>query len=184
MLYTISGPSSVGKSIGVENFITHCGFMRYTPYTTREKRACENEQDGKEYFFSIFNKLKEISKNFSIGYWDFIFDNVYGYTKEISKCILVEQKYIILATVNIALQIKRDHHSIKTVFIDFENPLERKRRITDRFYPNTTLVEQKLKEAKKIAPFKPYFDIAVIGDNPYGIYETLKDILQIGWNQL
>ena len=49
-----------------------------------------------------------MSKDLSRGYWDNVFDNYYGYSEEIKNAIISKDKYIILATTNIALSLKKD----------------------------------------------------------------------------
>ena len=177
MLYIISGPSSVGKSIIVNRFVELNGFNRVVPFTSRERRVHENEIEGKEYYFRDKEELKRISKKFTTGYWDFPFENTYGYSSEIAQTITSEQNYIILATTKIALTIKNDFTSVKTCFIDFQTNVELERRIIERFWPNEEFIKEKLLNAKTERENKKYYDIKLESDDPNVLYDELIKLI-------
>jgi guanylate kinase len=177
MLYIISGPSSVGKSIIVDRFIKMNNFKRVVPYTSRKLRQHEHETNGVEYFFRTKKELLRISNNFNNGYWDFPFNNTYGYTKDIEQAIISDDNYIILATTKIALSIKRDFPSVVISFIDFETNAELIRRITCRFKPNKKFIKEKLLNAEKEREYKGLYDIQLKSDDPNLLYEQLEKLI-------
>ncbi len=177
MLYIISGPSSVGKSIIVKLFIEKNGFNRVVPFTSRERRIHENEIEGKEYFFREKVELWKISKNFTLGYWDFPFGHVYGYTSDIKDAISSKHNHIILATTKIALAIKNDHRNVTICFIDFKTNEELEKRITDRFKPNMNFIKEKLLNAITERKNKNNFDIKLEDDNAFRLYDELAKFI-------
>jgi guanylate kinase len=177
MLYIISGPSSVGKSIIINRFVELKGFKRFVPFTSRQRRVHENEIDGKEYLFRDKEELKLISHNFITGYWDFPFNNIYGYSADIRQTILSNENFIILATTKIALSIKKDYPSVVIAFIDFMTDKELERRINERFKPDNDLIDAKLLNAKTERDNKKYYDLRLENDDPNVLYEELVKLI-------
>lgn len=177
MLYIISGPSSVGKSIIVERFIQSHGFKRIVPFTTRKKRKDENEIDGVQYYFRTKKELINLSSNFSIGYWDFLFEDYYGYLEEIPKAVSSLDPSIILATSKIGLSIKKDFPTAKTIFLDFQTNDELEWRIRTRFSSNPELILAKLDDARDQIMNKKYYDIILENNNPNMFYISLLGLI-------
>ncbi len=177
MLHTISGPSSVGKSILIERFVKENNFKRVVPYTSRKIRTNENETEGIEYYFRSKKELIDLSENFTKGYWDFPFEHVYGYASNIKDSIISEDKYIILATTNIALSLKKDFDEVKICFVDFQTEEELEKRITERFSPDNDFIKEKLLNAKNEKRYKDKFDIILEDNNPMSLYKKLSSLL-------
>lgn len=177
MLYTVSGPSSIGKSIVIKQFIERNGFYRVVPYTSRKIREHEGEIDGREYYFRSEDDIMKVSENLTIGYWDFVFGSVYGYSNDIISAIFEAKNYIVLATTKIALSIKKDFPSVMTCFLDFQTDEELEKRISERFYPNKDLIEEKMLNAKTEREFKNNFDIILNNNDPFLHYESLVKII-------
>jgi len=121
--------------------------------------------------------LKDISKNFVEGYWDFVFDHVYGYSKEISETVSSSKNYIILATTNIAMSIKRDFPSTFIIYLDFLTQEELLKRISDRFKPNDHLIKDKILNAETERKKSIFYDMILKNDDPNILYEELKKII-------
>jgi guanylate kinase len=173
LLYIISGPSSVGKSVIVTRFIEYKGFKGFTPFTSRARRVHENEIEGRDYFFRNKEDLVKISKDFTIGYWDFVFDEIYGYSSDIINAINSQEKYIIHGTTKIALSIKHDFPSVLICFIDFKTNEEFEKRIMERFSPNMKLINGKIENAKIERESISHYDIYLQSDDLDALYEEL-----------
>ena len=147
------------------------------PFTSRQKRDNEGEIDGREYFFRSKEELMNMSNNFTTGYWDFPFDHIYGYPRDIRQAILSNENFIILATTKIALSIKKDFSSVVIAFIDFSTQKELARRIKERFKPNIDFINAKLLNAKTERENKEYYDINLKSDDVDVLYEKLIKII-------
>src|SRR4051812_38129931 len=119
MLIIVSGPSCVGKSFCVEYLRERYGFKTLTPYTTRQPRMSESE--GTHYHFRSEKELRELSANFSQGCWaQPLASHWYGYSHHVDGLVLDPGNWIIQAYSAIALEIKKRHPSVVTVFLDFK----------------------------------------------------------------
>lgn len=133
MLIVISGPSCVGKSFCFEYLVARYGFQTLTPYTARPPRISESE--GIHYHFRSGPELRELSGGFSKGYWARPLDqHWYGYSSHVDELPGDVANWIVQAYSDIALEIKKRHANVTTVFLDFATEAVFKRRNTSALH--------------------------------------------------
>jgi guanylate kinase len=97
-LFIVSGPTGVGKTTLIENFIQECGALynikRCVAFTTRKPR--KNEVNGKDYHFISQDEFdQKIEQNFFLE-WSDVYIYKYGTPKSILHHLEVGQSYILI----------------------------------------------------------------------------------------
>lgn len=172
MLIVLSGPSCVGKSYVVDYLCQKYGFLTVTPYTTRKPRNLESE--GVHYHFRSESELRQLSANFTEGYWDQpVGNNWYGYSTHIDGLDKDSRKWIIQVYSEIALKIKERNPGTHLVFLDYLTLAEQDARIKERFGSDNIHLTARTTHAKHEQENKARFDISFALDNPEELAEEV-----------
>jgi guanylate kinase len=180
MLIIVSGPSCVGKSFTVAQLCDEYGFLSITPYTTREPRISEAE--GLHYHFRSEKDVRELSSNFSRGYWATPLNkHWYGYTEHVDDLIDNPKNWIIHAYSDIALSIKSKHPAAHTIFLDFRTDKVLIERINERYGKNEDELKSRMEHAEHERSQRQHFDQCVSSDN----HETIaKGVIKIALSKV
>jgi dCTP deaminase len=172
MLLVISGPSCVGKSFCVEYLANRYQFGVLTGYTARPSRPSESE--GIHYHFRSEQELRALSANFGQGYWGQPLGQYwYGYSSHLDELPSNPGNWIIHASADIALRVKRKHPATTLVFLDFENDQTFRSRLELRYGGKKAELVAREKHARGERQQKKKFDHIILSDNP----EVLADRL-------
>jgi deoxycytidine triphosphate deaminase len=178
MLFVLSGPSGVGKSYSVEYLCGVFDFKTIAPYTTRKPRVSESE--GFHYHFRSVGELKELTANFSVGYWARPLNDghVYGYTTQVETLAEDSRNWIIQASTDIGLAIKKKFPTTVLVFLDFTDDDTLHERILERYSEESEeVVERRLRHAEHERAAKDKFDYVITSNSPEQIARELLQII-------
>jgi deoxycytidine triphosphate deaminase len=166
MLIVLSGPSTVGKSYTLEHLTRNYGFRTATPYTTRAPRISESE--GFHYHFRSVIELRELSSDFTRGFWarPLADDHVYGYTEPVLKLGSDAGNWVIQAHTSIAIELKRRDPSIITIFLDFADDAAMTARIRERFGHDQSSLAQRNAHAVSERAVAGRFDEVLRSNDP------------------
>lgn len=176
MLVIISGPSAVGKSFCIDFFCKNYDFSSMTPYTTRKPR--KSEAEGVHYHFLKEEELRQKSKDFNLGYWTQPFGgDWYGYSHHVDELPDKPENWIIQATVDVAISIKKKFDSTIIIFLDYANDQEMEDRIRLRYGKNAESLKDRLTHAEKEKKSKNKFDHIIESSDPEETINKLADYI-------
>jgi len=178
MLFALSGPSAVGKSYSVEYLCGVFDFKTLTPYTTRKPRISESE--GFHYHFRSAAELKEITANFSMGYWARPLKDgqIYGYTTHVEALSEDPRNWVIQAYSDIGLDIKAKIPTVVLVFLDFADDATMHERILQRYSEDgQEIIDRRLQHAEHERAARNKFDYVITSNSPEQIARELLKII-------
>jgi deoxycytidine triphosphate deaminase len=178
MLFVLSGPSGVGKSYCVEYLCRSFDFKTLTPYTTRQPRTSESE--GFHYHFRSIAELKEITANFSVGYWAKPLNDghVYGYTSHVDLLPGDPRNWVIQAYSDIALAIKARFAETVLIFLDFFDDETLHDRVLQRYsHHGDEVVDHRIAHAQHERAARDKYDCVIASNSPEEIAGRLLQIV-------
>lgn len=175
-LYTVSGPSGVGKTSLVGALLKSVNNVQLsTSYTTRPKR--DKEINGEHYYFVDENTFKTMCYTEEFLEYAEIFGHYYGTSREWVNRTLAQQKNIILEIdYQGAKNIRANMPSSIGVFILPHNIEQLKERLFERQQDNSEVIQRRLVQARDEMRYYTNADYLVINDNFDNALSNLCDI--------
>ncbi|HVN95087.1 MAG TPA: guanylate kinase [Syntrophorhabdaceae bacterium] len=175
-LIVVSGPSGVGKSTLIEEFLKQDGQSGFSvSYTTRQKRR--QEVNGREYHFVDRQKFDEMVGGDRFLEWESVHGNMYGTPKQEILNTLHGGKDIILdIDVKGALNVKKQCSNACLIFIEPPSAEDLVRRLTFRGEKD---IELRMKRVKEEIAQKASFEYTIMNDDLKRAYDTFKDTIRI-----
>ncbi len=165
-MIVLSSPSGAGKTTLVKKISKYKNFVVSISHTTRTPRP--NEKNGKDYFFISKNNFKKLIKKNEFLEHAKVFDNYYGYSKNLILEKLKKGKNIIFDIDwqgTRQIRNKKLNYKLLTIFILPPSKKELQKRLIKREKKNLKTVRKRMKEFKKdLSKWKEY-DFVVINDN-------------------
>lgn len=178
-LLVVSGPSGVGKSTIVKNFLKECSdFALSVSHTTRSKR--EGELEGVNYYYITKKEFEDMINRNEFLEWAKIYDNYYGTSKkEIDRILKTEKNVLLEINIDGLISAKNIFNDdIVSVFIITENINELINRLKERNSESEGDFLKRIKEVEREISYIDYYDYVIL--NKTGkIEESIKALKNI-----
>ncbi len=174
-LVVVSGPSGVGKSTLIEEFLKEDGQSSFSvSYTTRQRRA--QEVDGKDYYFISKGQFEEMIGNDRFLEWEGVHGYMYGTPKEEVLQTLNTGKDIILdIDVKGALNIQKQCPNACLIFIEPPSAEDLVKRLVLR---GEKEIDLRMKRVKEEIARKASFEYTIVNDDLQKAYNTFKETIR------
>lgn len=165
LLVVISGPSGTGKGTLIKLVRERNQNIRLSvSATTRSPR--EGEKYGESYFFKSIDEFKDMISSDKLIEWVEYCDNYYGTPKEyVEECTAKGFDVILEIEVEGALNIKKKFPESVLLFILPPSFEELERRITGRGTELPSVIEKRMKKARKEIDFVNKYDYVIINND-------------------
>lgn len=182
-LFIISGPSGVGKSTLIDYILQTIPQTKLSvSCTTRSPRYYES--DGREYYFVMEHKFREMIQNDEFIEYTYCFGNYYGTPKSEIDNILKNNGICILDVefAGAARILKQYRKSTDTqctsILIMPPSIIELKNRLLERGSENEQAINCRLAEfnSEELAYYEPIYDYIITNSNLKTTKETILDI--------
>ncbi len=184
-LFIISGPSGVGKSTLIDYILNTIPQSRLSiSCTTRSPRYYEH--DGKEYYFIMENKFREMIQNEELLEYVYCFGNYYGTPKSEVDNILKNNGICILdvefAGAMSILKYYKNNAEVKCTSILVMPPsiIELRKRLLERGSENEEAISRRLSgfNSEELAYYEPFYDYIITNNNLKTTKEVVLDIFK------
>jgi len=170
LLFTITGPSGVGKTTINKKIVEMAGLgvKKVVTCTTRGNRP--DEKDGLDYHFLTQEQFLQDIKNGEFLEFASVYGRYYGSKrKHVEEVFSLGYKPVACVDVQGAQSIKKNYHPNTSIFITTENVEELKKRLIERGADSNEEIERRLRMAPIEFSQARFFDYVV--ENPYGMLE-------------
>lgn len=177
-LYIISAPSGAGKTSLVHALIKDMDNLKVSvSHTTRAKRA--NETHGENYYFVSESEFKKMLGQDKFLEHAQVFGHFYGTSKEFVKNTLESGIDIILEIDWQGARIVRTQFfNVESIFILPPSLNELETRLKNRHMDDITIIESRMKEARKEISHFAEYDYLICNDVFEKALTELKSIVQ------
>jgi guanylate kinase len=176
MLFTLSGPSGVGKETILKAFrAMRPEFVVPVSYTTRNPR--EGETDGVQYNFTTREEFVSLQEKGFFVEWAEVHGNLYGTSfSELERC---QGKGDVILEIDCqgARQIKKRFADAVLIFVLPPSMQELRRRLEKRGTETPEAIERRLQNAEKEIESSIDFDYSIIADGVDDEVKTLSGIV-------
>ncbi|MDD4124266.1 MAG: guanylate kinase [Eubacteriales bacterium] len=164
LLLVISGPAGVGKGTVIKKLLENKDYVFSVSATTRSPRT--GEEDGINYYFVTKNEFqRKIRANEMLEYAEYV-GNFYGTPRSFVMSKLGEGKNVVLEIDTAgALQVKSQMPDAVLVFIGPPSMENLEERLRGRGTEDESVIERRMKTAKKELGFINKYDYCVINDD-------------------
>lgn len=165
ILFILSGPSGVGKGTVRERLFQQANNLKYSiSMTTRDKRP--GEEHGVDYFYKSKEEFEQFIEDDKMLEHTQYVNNYYGTPKAYVEEMLEAGHDVFLEIeVQGALQVQENFSRGVFIFLFPPSLEELKNRIVNRGTESSTLVVNRLKEAKKEINMMYAYDYVVVNDD-------------------
>jgi guanylate kinase len=173
----ISGPSGVGKTRLLNDFITiyKNDFDFSVSYTSREIRKGENE--GVNYFYVTKEEFEKKIKNNDFLEWAIVHENYYGTCRKTVEKIMKKRHCILDIDVQGAMQIQK--LNIKAAFIFIQVPTIEilRERLLNRSTDSIDKINKRINIAQQEMSYANKYDYIINNIDYEKAFAELKDII-------
>ena len=164
-LVVISGPSGCGKGTICRDLLRkNQDYLISTSVTTRQAR--KGEVDGRDYYFITEEDHRRMVENDELLEYAKVHNNYYGTPKK--KVIdQVDKGKVVILEIDVqgALQVKKKHPEVITIFVLPPSMEELERRIVDRNTETEAQIEKRMSNAYKEIALVEEYDYFVVNDD-------------------
>ncbi len=177
-VFIISAPSGTGKNSLIDALLEKRADLSHSiSTTTREPRS--HEIEGEHYYFIASHKFRSMIRKDEFLEWAEVLDNFYGTTNaEIQRIRSAGRKPVLDLDVQGALNVKRKHNEVVTIFILPPSIDELYNRLKKRGTETEQEIEKRVKLARNEIKFKHLYDHQVINDDFDTALAELDQLLQ------
>ena len=183
VLLVLSGPSGAGKGTICEQLLNKRKNLAYSvSATTRAPR--KGEVDGRDYFFVIIEKFKEMIVNNELLEHAEIYGNYYGTPRSYVMSILDEGRDVVLEIdPQGALQVKESFPDAVFVFVVPPSLDELSKRIYKRGTDSEEVIKRRLSAATSELAYASKYDYSVVNDEVEKATNKVSNILDAERNR-
>lgn len=173
-LFVVSGPSGVGKTTLIEQFLKEDTSSRFSiSYTTRKQRA--SEVDGREYYFVDKETFERMIAEGHFLEWEKVHGQLYGTPKkEVLDALQQGIDLFLDIDVNGALRVKERYRNACLIFVEPRSQVDLMKRLTMRGEKEISL---RMKRVSEEMEKKNLFQYSVINDKLDEAYRQFTTII-------
>lgn len=178
-LYVISSPSGVGKTTVANLLLSMDKFIvRSVSNTTRSPRI--GEKNGMDYNFVSVEKFQQLINDNEMLEYAKVFTDYYGTPKKGIDTLLSDGKDILLCIDwQGALQIKKSKKDAITIFLLPPSFNELKRRLVNRNTDSSSVIDNRLNEARLEITKAELYDYAFINDDLSDTVDAIYSLIKL-----
>ena len=147
MLLALGGPTVTGKTSIASYLINNQGFVHLPPVTTRPLRR--NEVNGLDYYFIEDSTFQALIQNNSLIFWDQLFGNKYGISREMDHFVATYPKVIVTVPVWRLDDLFQRYRDVVGIHLLAPSGEEVRRRLISRGSLNIHEIEERVNEAMR-----------------------------------